>query len=271
MTAPRFTACVVLVVALAWTSGTVYAQTTEAERAALARALFDEGLGLADRDQLDEAADRFRRAYDLRPAPAIAFNLASALARSGHVVEASELLRRVGRDAASPPDLRATARALLEQTAPRVARLEVRLTGHVEGARVTLDGGELSAAALGIAAPTDPGHHVIAVHRGDEVAASREIELAEGQSSAVELTVPPPPSSEHEARRAPAAALRVAPRARASRDDDAEGSSVLESWWFWTAAGLVVAGGAVATWLILSPEPDDPIPGTTQPAVLVWR
>ena len=64
------------------------AQQNEAERTALARTLFGEGVAFVDQQNWDEAVVRFRRAYALRPSPVVGFNLASALAEQGHPVEA---------------------------------------------------------------------------------------------------------------------------------------------------------------------------------------
>src|SRR5690349_21617960 len=59
---------------------------------ALARALFEEGVALADKGDWSAAADRFGRAYELKPTAGIAFNWSSALTKTGKLVQASELL-----------------------------------------------------------------------------------------------------------------------------------------------------------------------------------
>jgi hypothetical protein len=65
---------------------------------ALARALFEEGITLADRGDWTGAADRFGRAHSLKPTSGTAFNWASALAETGQLMQASELLESVIRD-----------------------------------------------------------------------------------------------------------------------------------------------------------------------------
>ncbi|HMI90773.1 MAG TPA: hypothetical protein VK509_05385, partial [Polyangiales bacterium] len=78
-----------LLTAAALTAAPARAQSEDASRAASARALFEEGVTFADQGHWDEASDRFRRALALRDSAVIAYNLASALQETGHLVEAS--------------------------------------------------------------------------------------------------------------------------------------------------------------------------------------
>ena len=56
-----------------------WAQAPAPQQNALARTLFEEGVALADRGDYVGAADRFSRAYSLKPTSGIAFNWASVL------------------------------------------------------------------------------------------------------------------------------------------------------------------------------------------------
>jgi tetratricopeptide (TPR) repeat protein len=205
------------------------------ERSALARSLFQEGVELARAERFEEAADRFRRAYEIRPAPAIAFNLASALTRLGRLVESTELLQQALRAPDLQPDLRSAVELQLREITPRVGRLTV---------------------------PIDPGAHVVlALRDGDEVA-REDVAVAEGAPVEVTLAIP-------ERTEVPAEALRVSadpePRDAPPQDD----SGV----WIGLGVGIGVAlvAGAIVTGVVLA-QPGAPaaIPGNTSPAVLEW-
>ncbi len=167
-----------------------------AQETAAARALFEEGVGLADQARWPEAADRFRRSLSMRPSPVVAYNLASALVHLERLVEASELLQSVSRDESAPEEARAAARALLEEVQPRLGRLTVHLDGDPTGAAVRLDDRVLPAEAVGVAIPADPGTRTVRVVRGEEVVAQADVQVAEGGAAETRIEVPPPPVPE---------------------------------------------------------------------------
>ena len=76
-------------------SGTGQAASQPARDVAAARALFEEGVAAADAGDFPRAADRFERSYALRPSAVVGYNLASALSRTGRLVEAAGYLRRI--------------------------------------------------------------------------------------------------------------------------------------------------------------------------------
>jgi hypothetical protein len=160
----------------------------EAETAA-ARALFAEGRALADAEQWDQAADRFRRALALRPSVSIRYNLAVALERQGKLVEAAEQLRTTLRDAPEGDRTRGPAETLLRGVEPRIGRLEVRVEGDASGVEVSLDGRVLSSALVGVAVPTDPGHHIVVARRGG-LETTAEVDVPEGQGATVSVAAP---------------------------------------------------------------------------------
>lgn len=167
---------------------------SEPEASALARTLFHEGVELAEAENWAEAADRFRRAQELRPSVIIAFNLSLADSEIGRLVEASEMLQWVLRQESVDETMRADATARLEALSPRFARLTLVVDAPDASAlRVALDGRELLPAALGVAMPVDPGVHTAVVWRGDEEVHREERSLAEGESSEWTLAPPPPP------------------------------------------------------------------------------
>ncbi|KAF0163271.1 MAG: hypothetical protein FD160_4124, partial [Caulobacteraceae bacterium] len=133
------------------------APTSDRDRTEAARTLFEEGLALVDQERWQDAAERFRRALALRPSPVITFNLASALAKQGHVIEASELLRALVKDEAVKDDTRDAATQLLADVESQIARLTIEVRGELAGHTVSLDDRPLHAAEIGVALPVDPG------------------------------------------------------------------------------------------------------------------
>jgi hypothetical protein len=169
------------------------AQPSEQNTAA-ARALFDEGRSLASEDRWSEAADRFRRALDLRASPAIRYNLAVALEHEGKLVDAAEQLQAAVREAGPRDAARGAAEELLATVEPRIARLTIVVGDTLAGAEVSLDGRTLPTADLGVAMPVDPGRHVVRARLG-AAEASREIDLADGADERLSAPVPAPRTS----------------------------------------------------------------------------
>jgi hypothetical protein len=216
-----------------------------AQETALARSLFEEGLTLADKADWPGAADRFGRAYAIKPTSGIAFNYASVLIELGRFVEASELLRMVARDPTASEELRRQSEEKLQQVQPRIAYLAV----HVEGeprdqARVDVDDAEWPRVAWGVASPVDPGPHKVGVVVDGVEHSQESIQLAEGERREVTLQLGQVlPKVED-----PTPATKPPP---ALPKEDRDGQKPLyKSWILWTGVGLAVAGGVVAAVLI---------------------
>lgn len=233
---------------------TIRAIDPDVRRTAMARALFADGVEQAREGRFERAADFFRRAHALRPAPAVAYNLASALVQTGRLVEASEVLQWVLRQRETSPEMRAAARVTIARIAPRLARIRVVLTGAPGDVSLTLDARPLGLAVLGVMVPVDPGHHVVAAHRGEARVARAELELEESARREVVLVIPPP--------LAPPEPMAAAP----PRDDF--------EWLLWGGVGVGVAAVIAVTIAIAvaaQPGPVAAVPGTTTPAILEWR
>jgi len=244
----------------------------DAETTASARALFEEGVALSDRGDWPTAADRLRRSYALRPSSVVAFNLARADIQIGRLVEASELLRPIGRDAAAQQRLRDAASALLTEITPRIARLRIELRGDRSAVTIALDGRALPDAAIGVERPTDPGERVVTATRDDVEIASGRVTLAPGGSDSVTLELP---------RRA---AVRVATPTEAAQTttggDDARSSARLTSEeggggsalpWILVGTGAAVAIAATVIIIVVvggGGATADPVPGNLQPGVI---
>lgn len=221
----------------------------DAQNTALARDLFEEGVALADEARWEEAVDRFRRALALRDAPAIRFNLGHSLSRLGRLVEASEMLRTVEGHTESDDAVRGEAAELRRDVERRFAHLTIRVDGETAGVRVRLDDRELPDAALGVAAPVDPGTHRAVAMRDGVVVAEEQVSLAEAEQRETVLRLGPvPPTGD-----APA-------DPRLEGDEEAEGS-VLGAWWFWTGVGVVVVGAVVLGLVLAGSGGRDPTRG----------
>jgi hypothetical protein len=202
----------------------------ESARQSTARRLFDEGLEYSDAGRWQEAADRFTRAYRTKATAEIAYNLAQAQIRLGHLSAAAEMLRRAAADPEAAPQVREAAGARLSQVTPRLGRLAVRLETR-QDAMVILDGRTLEPGTLGVPVAVDPGPHLVQARWGDGQDLSRRVTVAEGAESTVVLAPPVPGPVE-------------APH------------SLLRRGWFWMAVAGVAAGTVVA--LSISQGRSDP-------------
>jgi hypothetical protein len=222
--------------------------------------LFKEGLKSLEAERWQDAADRFDRAYTLRPTPEIAYNLTSALVKLGRLVRASELLREVAQDAHASQRVRDAAAVRLSQVEPLLGRLTVLVAGA--DVVVSLDGRPLESALLGVAIPVDPGLHTISARRGGDTFFVQDVTVADGGSGGISIVAPEPAPAPadaaplHDAGAHDAAAISVAPDvqpapvpAAALRPDPAAPASapIYGRWWFWAGAGaLVLAAGLTA-------------------------
>lgn len=251
-----------------WVAAPAHAETPQ--ETALARSLFEEGVALADQSDWAGAADRFGRAYAIKPTSGIAFNYASALVELGKLVEASELLRTVSRDATASEELRRQADAKLAQIQPRIAYLTVELADDPgPEARVDVGEAELPRVAWGVASPVDPGTYTVRCVVGGVERARQSFTIAEGERRALTLSLSAP----------------AAPKSQASSPNPTETSTtpppprddrrrpLYKNWMLWAGVGAVVAGGVV-TAIMLSrsnqPEEEPPVMGNTGPGVLQW-
>jgi tetratricopeptide (TPR) repeat protein len=258
-----------LVAAMLLGAPAAHAQDDDPANGAAARALFQEGVSAARRGDYAEATDRFRRAHALRPAAPIAYNLASALAHQGELVEASEILEGLLRDPALPRALRAPVTRRRDEVAARVARVTVRLEGDARGVDVTLDERSLPEAAIGVSLPIDPGDHELRALRDGARVAVERVTIGEAEERDVVLTIP--------AREVPREAVaiappreRAAPASAAVEPSDGGGDDALIIGL--SIAGALALGGAVTAIALVAGTPQTPAPvsGNAMPGVLTW-
>lgn len=257
--------------------GASTARAQSAQETALARKLFEEGVTLADHGDWQGAADRFGRAFALKPTSGIAFNYASALVEVGRIVEACELLRSVTRDATASAPLRSEAEAKLAQVSPRIGYLTVRVEGDPgPDGRVDVDGTDWPRAAWGVASPVDPGTHMVRLSRGELEISREEVSLGDGErrelslsaGAAPELPVGPVVTDTTDGHMDSAAGGHGQ-----TGDGGSERRPFYKSWVLWTAVGAVIVGAVVAGVLLGSPKDkksEAPVSGDTTPAVIRW-
>jgi tetratricopeptide (TPR) repeat protein len=164
-----------------------------------ARRHFDAGVAHAKAGEYRDALTEFTRAYDLAPSPTALYNIATAQAELGQMVEAIDSFHRYlgERSETVPAERRA-------QVLQRIAELESRtgtITVHAspETAKVYLDGQLIEAAAAAKGVRVNPGpHRVLAAADGYDDA-KREIDV--GRAAVFDVTlalapVPPAPRQE---------------------------------------------------------------------------
>ncbi|HEU4729315.1 MAG TPA: hypothetical protein VFT22_15545 [Kofleriaceae bacterium] len=225
------------------------ADTASATKVQIARKLYDEGVEAASKGQWSLAYDKFKSSYELQARSATLFNLASAQAQTGRLVEASESYRRFLRETDSRyADSRADATSQLDSIEKQIARLTLQITNLEQGDVVTVDDIEFPQSVLREPIPMNPGAHVVVVRRGSSMLVTRQITLATGAAESmqidvqakVDLTLHP----------ADGASQTTGTGGVAVRDEPEVKRSVLRSPWLWSAAAIVIVGSVTATYFL---------------------
>ncbi len=201
---PTLTTFAALSVAAICSCNLAWAQASEdatAEEKAAARELAIQGVQLAQAGKCAQAIDPLNRAEQLFHAPTILAWIGDCQIQTGKLVEGTETLREVIREqlADDAPDAfvdaQKRAKALIEQTAPRIGKLNVSVTSaqgplkDTSQLEVSIDDSRLALALVGAPRPTDPGKHSITVslpgYRREKV----ELVLNEGETLPVTITL----------------------------------------------------------------------------------
>lgn len=143
-------------------SNAAFAQPTP-EDEALAEELFREGKRLVGEAQYDKACPKLAESYRLDPGGGTLLTLALCREAQGltasawaDFTDAITLAKRDGR-----ADREAIAREHADALVPKLRRLRVRVTSPSPDLVVSRDGAPIGQAAWNVAAPVDPGDHVI--------------------------------------------------------------------------------------------------------------
>jgi hypothetical protein len=253
--------------------------TPASSELARARALFQRGVELANHQDYTGAAKRFREALAIHHAPAVAYNLASALSETGEHAEAYELVQKVLHDGTTPEPLRVRAQNLEESLQRFVARLTVIVSSEQADVTVYVDGVRLAPVLVGETRAVAPGDHVVRAERAGVVISERSVRIANGSAAVVDVSLVMTPRAAAEAAGQVAPGPAVLPTLTApseSRHDDGATHDHKRRRRFWIiGAASVVAVGAGVTLALLLAKPDArtqaPVAGDAMPGVLVWK
>jgi hypothetical protein len=165
-----------------------------AEKAALAQALFDEGRRLMDVGQPAAACPKFATSQKLDPGMGTKFRLAECFEKIGKTASAWALFLEIGDEArgAKRPEREEIARKRAADLAPKLARMTVLVasdSGSLAGLEIRRDGTVLDRAIWGVAAPVDPGEHVLTATAPGKLAWESKSVVAQ-PSKMVEVTIP---------------------------------------------------------------------------------
>lgn len=154
----------IAVLATCLVAGGAEAQPTIAEKN-LAQALFEEGRAAIAAGRIDEACAKFSESYRIEQSAGTLLNLALCHEKQGKMasayVELNESISRAIKD--GRPERERTAREHIALVTPKLSRLAVSVVSEarVPGVVVKIDGVAIGEPAWGVAAPVDPGEHVV--------------------------------------------------------------------------------------------------------------
>jgi hypothetical protein len=166
--------------------------------------LFEEGRSLLKEGKLDDACDRFARSWQLERAIGTQLNHADCLERRNELVQAWELFDDASRAATSRrQDSRAKyARERADGIAKKLAIVDVRLAGSLEGMVVTIGGTTVKTAAV-MSRYTLPGSVEVTATDARKRRFSATVDAVIGQRVAIDVPAfdAPAPRTHTSARR----------------------------------------------------------------------
>lgn len=169
-----------------------------AQDVAAADTLFNKGVADMDAGRFDAACPALAESQRLDPRPGTQFALAECNAKAGKIATASAIYEDYQRSVASQPaaikakhaDRLKIARSQIDKLRPAIPMLTLVLPPAApRDVRVSRDGTELSAAALGIALPVDPGQHVVKIEAAGRRPNEQRFTLERGEKKTIELTL----------------------------------------------------------------------------------
>ncbi len=185
---------------------------------AAARELGIEGVRLADSGDCAAALDRLARAEQLRHAPTTLERLGECQVKLGRLVDGTEALRRVLREALGPGApaafLAAQERAnrILAEAKPKIAQLKIAITAPPNADFVVrVDGAIVPTANLNANRPIDPGPHVVEASGPRLLPMKTKVTLPEGGSDSVALALQLDPNAPPLVEPAPATPASLPP------------------------------------------------------------
>jgi len=220
---------------------TLAAPWAQAQSAAAAEALFQEGQAALERGDFALACPKLRESDRLDPANGTKLNLADCEEKRGHLASAWELYRKLSDLLPAGDERQPYAQERAQALAPRVPRLTLKLApGAPADTQASLGGVVFTSASFGTALPLNPGAHEVIVTSGGLKRTFR-VELAGGQNEALEISPRPEPVA------APAAAGVVLEGPAGSLSDSDRGGSRDTKKLGYILGGVGVAGLGVRT------------------------
>ncbi len=169
-----------------------------------ARQLYNQGVELRDRGDHAGALEKFKAAHALGNTPITGVELCKTHAALKQPVEAREVCLSVAR---IPPlagetdrsrEARSEAGRVAEDVKPMMAGLRVRIFGVPKGRdpTVLVDGAPMPLEAIGVPRAVNPGTHAVSARVGQGAETRATIDVREGETREIQLTVQAPPPSE---------------------------------------------------------------------------
>jgi serine/threonine-protein kinase len=180
---------------------------------AMAEALFQEGRKLLEQKRYAEACPKFAESQRLDPGIGTLLNLATCHELEGKTATAwSEFTQALGiAERESRSDAQQFARGHLAALTPKLPKIAIAVPkeNDVPGLEVSLDGQALGKPAWGVAAPIDPGTHVVVGAAAGRKRWTTQVTFAAGEQKTVsvplleteapgETTPPPAPAATDE-------------------------------------------------------------------------
>jgi hypothetical protein len=161
---------------------------------ATARTALREGLSLREKGDAPQALMRLTSAYDLVPTPVTGFELGKTHMMLGHILQAHELFKKVGRMPTSMEEstrsqaAREEAGRLAKELEPRIPtlRLKVELAPGAS-AVVRIDDDVIALTGSETVRAVDPGPHDVVAKAGDGPEQKVHVDLSESELKEVSL------------------------------------------------------------------------------------
>jgi hypothetical protein len=157
-----------------------------------ARRLFEEGVELEKKGDFTTALAKYKEAEQITVTPGLRFHTGYCLEMTGKLVAALDVYEaadKLARDQ-NKQDVRAAITARLDPLRARVPQIALRLAAYAAGAEVQLDGVVVGAPLLdGKAFRVEPGEHVVTARGAGWKPFTRKLQVPEGATTAVDVTL----------------------------------------------------------------------------------
>lgn len=256
-------ACGVAIASTLAAPGAARADSTAAETAA-ARTLGQDGIMLADQGKCAQAIEKLDRAEKLRHAPTTAVRLGECEINTGKVIAGTERLQRLIREGLpnNPPksfvSAMERAQKVLDAGLPKIASLRVTLKAPKDAKpSVTVDDEPMKDALVGTDSPVDPGPHVVTAKATGFLTATEKIELKDGETRGITLTLQADPNYKPEPPPKPITSPTTPPTGNppVNADTSSQGTSYLP--WIAFGVGAVGLGVGAVTGIIVAGKKSD--------------